>query len=187
MKITTIKIDMYATGKTDVKVVYMTKDYLNKIHRAFLEKDPNNDVARSEISYRMFYAINPDNDFYYRFGDNKVKTQVRTIIASLKELIAEIENFNNKYPNEKGAIGHFKWYNTGSLETLLDFMEGLDRCSFDKWYSISENKIMAADHIIIELTYDLRREPVPIQLYGYFDIIFRSLLKIVKETKNLKL
>ena len=178
---------MYATGKTDVKVVYMAKDYLKKIHRAFLEKDPNNDVARSEMSYRMFYAINPSNGFYYRFGDNKVKSLVNTIIASLKELIIEIENFNNKYPNEEKAIGYFKWYNSGALEILLDFMEGLDRCGFDKWYSVSETKIMAAEHVIVELTYDLRKEPVPIQLYGYFDILFRSLLKIVKETKNLKL
>lgn len=183
MKIETIK--MYEMG--NVKVAYMSKSYLTKIHRAFLEKDPKNDVDRSEMSYKMFYSINPDNEFYYRFGDNKVKSLVKTIIETLKELIAEIENFNNKYPNEKGAIGYFKWYNTGSLETLLDFMEGLDRYSFDKWYSVSETKIMAADHVIIELTYDLKKEPVPLPLYGYFDIIFRCLVKIIKETKNLKL
>lgn len=187
MRVSTIKINMYETGKTDVKVAYMAKGYLNKIHRAFLEKDPNNDVARSEMSYKMFYAINPDNGFYYRFGDNKVNTCVRTIVETLKELISEIENFNSKYPNEKGAIGYFKWYNSGSIEILLDFMEGLDRYGFDKYYGISETKIMAAENVIVELTYDLKNEPVPIQLYGYFDIIFRSLLKIIKEVKNVKL
>jgi hypothetical protein len=182
MKIETIK--MYELG--NVKVAYMSKSYLTKIHRAFLEKDPKNDVDRSEMSYKMFYSINPDNEFYYRFGDNKVNSLVGTIIEALKELIVEIENFNNKY-NEKCPIGYFKWYNTGSLETLLDFMKDLDRYGFDKWHYPSETKIIAADHVIIELTYDLRKEPVPIQLYGYFDIIFRSLLKIIKETKNLKL
>lgn len=172
MKIETIK----TLGAGNVVAVYMPKGYLKKINRAFLEKDPNED--RSILGYKVFRVLNPEN-FCYLPDNNKVRLSLKTIVDALGILVNE----------DIEEMKQFKWYSSNmfkDIEKLMTYAYNY-RTTGHAWDSISESEIISAEYTIALLTYKLQNNPVPIKIYGYLDIIFRCLVKIINETKNTKI